>query len=54
MAFGSTLAREEKFPEHVWRERAEGGASGADMRDGIPVRMTVRDIRQIDSWVIPG
>jgi len=29
-AFGSTLAQEEKFPERVWHERAEGGAVGAD------------------------
>ena len=30
MAFGSTLAREEGFPAHVWHERAEGGATGTD------------------------
>ena len=28
MAFGSTLAREEAFPEHVWHTRAVEGASG--------------------------
>jgi len=29
-AFSSTLAREEKFAERVWQERAEGGAIGTD------------------------
>jgi hypothetical protein len=30
MAFGSTLAREEAFPESVWHDRAAGGASGTE------------------------
>ena len=30
MAFRSTLEREEAFPEHVWHERAERGAVGAN------------------------
>jgi GNAT superfamily N-acetyltransferase len=29
-AFGSNLAREQAFPESAWRERAAGGASGAE------------------------
>jgi GNAT superfamily N-acetyltransferase len=29
-AFGSTLAREEAFPDDVWQERAIGGAAGED------------------------
>jgi GNAT superfamily N-acetyltransferase len=30
LAFGSTLAREEAFPDGVWQERAAGGARGDD------------------------
>jgi GNAT superfamily N-acetyltransferase len=30
MAFGSTLAREEAFPDAVWDERATWGAAGVD------------------------
>jgi GNAT superfamily N-acetyltransferase len=30
LAFSSTLAVEEKFPERVWHERAERGAGGAE------------------------
>jgi GNAT superfamily N-acetyltransferase len=29
-AFGSTLGREQAFPESAWHERASGGADGAD------------------------
>ena len=29
-AFGSTLAREEAFPDDVWQERATSGAAGED------------------------
>ena len=30
LAFGSTLAKEEVFPEDVWHERATHGAAGVD------------------------
>jgi RimJ/RimL family protein N-acetyltransferase len=30
MAFGSTFAREDAFPESLWHERAANGASGTD------------------------
>jgi len=30
MAFASTLAREEAFPDDVWRQRATDGAAGVD------------------------
>jgi len=31
MAFGSTLAREEAYPETIWHERAAGGATGRNV-----------------------
>jgi GNAT superfamily N-acetyltransferase len=30
LAFGSTLAQEEAFPESAWHERAAGGAAGSE------------------------
>jgi len=30
LAFGSTLAREEALPEHIWHDRAAAGASSSD------------------------
>ena len=38
MAFGSTLTREEAFADHVWHERATGGAGGDERATFIAER----------------
>ena len=42
-AFGSTLGREQAFPESVWHERASGSADGTDR--------TVFIVEEGDRWV---
>jgi GNAT superfamily N-acetyltransferase len=55
MAFGSTLAQEQRFPDEVWRERAVGASVGCDRatfiaeRDGQWVGLVTGLARQDDA-----